>query len=172
MAVKRWIVPSIFFVFLSGLALVLLGQNLLWKRVYRQPEQPIAFSHEIHVGKLNLKCTTCHTTVEKSIRAGVPAVATCMSCHKAVAADRPQVQKLREFWEKKEPIPWEKIHNLPPHVYFSHKRHIQAGIDCATCHGEVRVMPEIRQVRSLKMGWCVDCHRAKAAPLDCYTCHK
>ncbi len=143
-----------------------------WKRAETVPPQPIAFSHEIHVGKLNLKCTVCHTMVDKSIHATVPAVATCMSCHKGVARDKPEVQKLIRYWENQEPIPWIKVHDLPDHVYFSHKRHIKAGLDCANCHGEVKVMPEIRQVRSLKMGWCVDCHTAKGAPKDCYTCHK
>jgi len=43
---------------------------------------------------------------------------------------------------------------------------------CGLCHGEVRGMDQMRQVRSLKMGWCIDCHSHNEASIDCLTCHK
>lgn len=42
---------------------------------------------------------------------------------------------------------------------------------CSICHGDVTESEKVRQVRSLKMGDCVDCHRANDAPTDCSTCH-
>jgi tRNA U54 and U55 pseudouridine synthase Pus10 len=44
---------------------------------------------------------------------------------------------------------------------------------CSICHGKIRDMEKVKQTRSLKMGDCVDCHRAegKDAPTDCVTCH-
>lgn len=42
---------------------------------------------------------------------------------------------------------------------------------CSICHGDVASMTTVKQVRSLKMGDCVDCHRDNAAPTDCTTCH-
>ena len=141
---------------------------------YRIPKQPINFSHKIHVSKVGLKCTFCHTTVEKSTFAGIPSVQKCMSCHKAVAKDKPEIRKLIRFWVEQQPIPWERVHVIPVrnYVYFSHKRHIKAGLQCATCHGEVQVMSRVRRVRNLEMGWCVSCHKANHAPTDCTTCHK
>ncbi len=160
-----------FFGFLIVLAL---GRGYVWK-IYRQtPVQPINFSHQIHVSKVGLQCTDCHTTVEKSTFAGIPPLQKCMSCHEKVATDRPEIQKLTEYWKKKEPVPWLRVYVIPVrnHVYFSHKRHIKAGVECRTCHGNVEVMPVMKRQRELQMGWCLSCHRANNAPDDCLTCHR
>jgi hypothetical protein len=82
------------------------------------------------------------------------------------------VKKLRAHWAEKRAIEWVKVHELPWHVGFTHKRHVRAGVDCAECHGEVKYETRIRQVRSLTMGWCITCHRARGAPRDCWTCHR
>lgn len=42
---------------------------------------------------------------------------------------------------------------------------------CVICHGDVGGMEKVKQVRSLKMGDCIDCHRQNSAPTDCTTCH-
>jgi len=79
-------------------------------------------------------------------------------------------------------VEWVKVHNIPDFVFFSHKPHITAGVDCADCHGDVASMERVKQTEDLSMGWCLDCHRkdhefADAAPertqllLDCATCH-
>lgn len=136
------------------------------------PEQPIAFSHKIHAGELGLECTTCHQTTDRSRHAGIPPLEKCMECHEHAATDRPEVQKIMKHWEEQEPVEWVRVHDLPWHVGFSHKRHIKAGVECAHCHGEVAVQSRIRKVRSLKMGWCVSCHESKNASTDCTICHK
>lgn len=86
--------------------------------------------------------------------------------------DKPEVQKLRGFWDRKEPVPWIKIHSLPDFIRFPHKPHVRKGIECQTCHGPVETMDRVRQVASLEMGWCVSCHKAQQASLDCLDCHK
>ena len=48
---------------------------------------------------------------------------------------------------------------------------VGASDTCSICHGDIGAMTRVRQVRSLKMGDCVDCHRDNAAPTDCTTCH-
>ncbi len=157
---------------LFGVLILLLGFR--WNRHRKPPMQPIAYSHEIHVGKLNLDCLFCHTTADTSTFAGVPPVATCMKCHETVRTDRPEVQKILAYWKRKEPIPWNRVHRIRirNYVYFSHKRHVKKGIRCQQCHGEVRAMAVVRAVSSLKMGWCVSCHRENDAPTDCAICHK
>jgi len=135
-------------------------------------EQPIHFPHTTHVIKVGLECVKCHTTVGKSPQAGAPPLAVCMECHKNVKTDSPEIKILTEHWQKQDPVVWSKIHLLPWHVQFNHKRHIAANVDCAVCHGEVKTMMQVRQVRSLEMGWCVSCHRENKAPTDCWTCHK
>jgi len=79
------------------------------------------------------------------------------------------------------PIPWVRVHDLPDFTWFDHRVHVARAIACETCHGPVQSMERIRQVSSLSMGWCVDCHRASAAEpggnsaqhvsTDCSACH-
>ena len=141
------------------------------------PDQPIDFPHDIHVEKVGIECAFCHRTVDTGKAAGIPAVAQCLFCHKDLGQDQfilpesAELLKLRGHFENLEPIRWERVHRLPDHVQFMHEAHINAGINCSTCHGDVGGMEVVEQVRDLKMGDCVDCHRAKNAPTDCLTCH-
>ena len=48
---------------------------------------------------------------------------------------------------------------------------VQASQVCSICHGNVGDMTKVRQVRPLKMGDCVNCHRDNGAPAECATCH-
>jgi hypothetical protein len=89
-----------------------------------------------------------------------------------VAVERPEVQKLLSYKQKGKSIPWIKVHDVGWHAQFNHKRHILAQIECDTCHGQLKAMELVRQVRSLSMGWCVTCHRRNGAATDCLTCHK
>ena len=72
------------------------------------PVQPIPFSHKIHAGKLNMACRYCHYGAWKSPWANIPAMSTCMGCHKIAVADRPNIQKLTGYWDRGEHIPWIK----------------------------------------------------------------
>jgi len=138
------------------------------------PTQPIAFPHDIHAGKLQMDCLYCHYGAEKSPVSNIPAIGTCMGCHKVAATDRPEIQKLTKYWNDKEPVPWNRVHRIRirNHIYFTHKRHIAAGVQCEHCHGQLAAMPRVRQVKSMKMGFCVSCHEANHAPTDCVICHK
>jgi hypothetical protein len=95
-----------------------------------------------------------------------------MSCHRTVATDREEIKKLTAHYEGKKPVEWARVYALPDFIYFSHKRHVKAGVACDSCHGDVSAMLRIRRVRNLQMGWCVSCHRMRNAPMDCWTCHK
>ena len=162
-------------VLLAGFFMTMIGgvfaMQLYWSTFDEPADQPIAFPHDIHAGKLQLDCTTCHVYVEKSKHATVPAVETCMNCHAGGGIESPEIDKLLDYWYKQEPIPWVKIHSMPDHVYFNHARHIKAGVDCATCHGDMTVVQTVKKVRTMDMGFCVGCHRANDAPEDCWTCH-
>lgn len=157
-------------------------------------EQPIPFSHNIHVGMLGMDCEFCHNEARNSIHAGVPLVQMCMNCHQYVKTDNPNVQLIHEAFcgEKKcaverdeygkpivsdtaQGIAWNKVHDLPDHVHFSHKRHIRGGVECTECHGQVQMqgMGEVKMMdgipvrdvevvmvreTTLQMGWCLNCH--------------
>lgn len=68
-------------------------------------------------------------------------------------------------------IPWERVHVMPTYLRFNHKRHVKAGVSCDNCHGQVPEMEVVERVSSMKMGWCISCHRAEGASIDCATCH-
>lgn len=136
------------------------------------PVQPITFSHKIHAGEYKIDCFYCHIHARKSVVAGVPSVQLCIGCHKYVAKEKPEVQKLVRYWDTKQTIPWVKVNDLPDFVYFSHKRHISANVTCQTCHGQVERMERVSAAGILHMETCVNCHLERKASIDCWTCHK
>jgi c(7)-type cytochrome triheme protein len=95
-----------------------------------------------------------------------------MGCHAIMKADKAEVKKIREYWDRQEPIPWIKIYGQPDFVYFSHKRHGLKGIACKTCHGAVETMDRVQKAVVLDMDRCVACHMEKKASIDCLTCHR
>ena len=145
-------------------ALALVGTIGFWlvgafSDVGYAPAQPIAFSHKLHAGELGLDCRYCHSGADKGRRATIPATQVCMGCHSQVATDKPEIQKLAKFHKEGTSVPWAKVHDLADHAYFSHEWHVQAGVACQTCHGDVQEMTVVRQHAPLTMGWCLDCHR-------------
>lgn len=162
-----------------------------------QPRQPVAFSHALHAGRMAIDCRYCHGAVEVSPAASLPTTAVCMNCHRLVGRDKPSLEPLRISAEAGQPIHWVRVHDLPDYVFFDHSAHVDAGVGCVSCHGDVTSMEVIRQVEPLSMGWCLDCHRGPepylrpvelvtdpapvpaakplrvpAPPLDCSGCHR
>jgi len=158
------------------------------------PEQPIPYDHALHAGEYNIDCRYCHTGIVNrgepvkvgleagGKRAGVPSLNICMNCHTSVAFGKPTIQKIYKQFKANKPMEWIRVHNMPDHVKFSHKPHISAlhkpGAHikeaCKVCHGDVDKMQVVEQVKSLNMGFCIDCHRDnkdKKATTSCSTCH-
>lgn len=78
---------------LLGTVLLIAGLSVLAERVIRSAyvtqvgipkQQPVAYSHRTHVGKLGMDCRYCHTAVEESSFAGLPPTETCMNCHSQI----------------------------------------------------------------------------------------
>lgn len=155
------------------------------------PTQPILFSHKVHAGDNQIPCEYCHSYVSISAKPGIPSVQKCMGCHLQIAGKDElykdgdvsinfytEISKLKEYWDKKTPIPWERVHYVAEHARFKHKPHIKRGIECATCHGQVENMHVVKRVNKLEMGWCIGCHEQNARDQqeltrlkDCLTCH-
>ena len=135
-------------------------------------DQPVQFSHAHHVGAMGIDCRYCHTTVEESPFANIPPTKTCMNCHSQIWSNAPILEPVRASFRENRPLQWQRVHDLPDFVYFNHSIHIRKGVGCETCHGRVDRMPLIRQVQSLQMEWCLDCHRDPSRfvrPLDAIT---
>jgi hypothetical protein len=136
-----------------------------------KPTQPIPFSHKNHAGDRKIPCQYCHSSARRSTVSGVPPVNTCMGCHKVLPTEKPGTKQIHEFFNDNKTIPWVKVHDLPDFVRFSHKIHVNSGLECQQCHGRVEEMEVVEQVAPLQMGWCISCHREKNAKLDCIACH-
>jgi len=216
---QQWFLRNWFVTMLLVVGVALFSGVELFGRAYQlgvyedyMPSQPVAYSHKLHAGKMGIECKYCHHSAEKSKHAGIPSVNVCMNCH-AIVHEGPeygteeidklhkaagynknkQAYNLDEFGDRIEkPIVWNKAHNLPDHVYFSHAQHVHsntANIDCRQCHGPVQTytlgrVSTIDEVNAyaatddgmergliqltkplLTMGWCIECHNKKEIDL-------
>jgi len=123
------------------------------------PEQPVPYSHALHVGQLGLDCRYCHANVERSAHAMIPPTQTCMICHARVLTDSIKLAPVRQSADKGVSIGWVRVHDLPDYAYFDHSAHVSRGVGCRSCHGRVDRMERVAQVERLSMGWCLECHR-------------
>ncbi len=122
-------------------------------------QQPVQFSHEHHVGGVGIDCRYCHTSVEESAYAGIPPTKTCMNCHSQIWSTSPYLEPVRASYRTGKSLEWTKVNDLPDFAYFNHSIHVNKGVGCTTCHGQVDKMPLMWQHASLQMEWCLDCHR-------------
>ena len=138
-------------------------------------DQPINFSHKRHV-EAEVECLTCHETASDLPAAGLPRLRVCSKCHKELQGKDPEENKILQYVQKKEEVPWVQVNNLPGHVYFSHRAHVGfAEMDCEVCHAGMKQLDtSLREsnVKHLTMSACMDCHAAKHAANECVTCHK
>ena len=106
-----------------------------------------------------------------------------MNCHQVTKVDSPAIRRLTELYQPGRPILWQRMHHLPDHVFFDHRPHVNAGIACQTCHGEVQTMEVVSQRMSMRMANCLGCHRDPHAALpvgsairrgaeQCSVCHR
>ena len=164
------------FVLSCGLALLAQNENLPATDQSKSseapvPVQPIPFSHKKHLS-LGVKCELCHTNPDPGINVTLPAASQCMICHLSVAKNKPAIQKLAEYDKAKKPIPWARVYAVPAWVYWNHRTHLQAKVECQTCHGDVAQMDTMKVTTNVtSMQGCVDCHQERGAPVGCDTCH-
>jgi len=135
------------------------------------PVQPLPYSHKPHLA-LGLQCSFCHTNPGGGRLMTFPPTSTCMSCHASFGKNRPSIQKLAEYDKSKTPIPWVRVYVVLPGVKWSHKTHLEAGMKCEMCHGNVSQMVAMTNVKSVNtMVGCLDCHTLHNAKTTCTTCH-
>ena len=122
-----------------------------------------------------MNCLYCHFSANKSPDPGTARGRHVHGLPHIVGPQRPasdgqpartsaEIQKLVRYApmatvdQNAKPIPWVRIHKVPEYVHFPHMRHVNAGVTCQTCHGQVQNMEHVYQSSSLNMGWCVSCH--------------
>jgi hypothetical protein len=151
-------------------ALAVIGPMVYMRTPYAQNreypvDQPVPFDHRHHVEDDNIDCRFCHGGAEKSAYAGVPSTEVCMGCHNQVWPESPMLEPVRRSFFTDRSLPWNRVHRVPDFVYFDHSIHVNKGVGCYECHGNVAGMALDRQVAPLTMGWCLGCHRDPAPRL-------
>ncbi|MDQ8163491.1 MAG: cytochrome c3 family protein [Gemmatimonadota bacterium] len=163
---KKWtVIPG--FLALAAAATLLSAYSGASSSQGLRVEQPVKFVHAPHVQKAGMNCLYCHSAANKSPDPGNASVSTCMGCHVLVKPQSAEIKKIAAFYQKGQAIPWNRVHKVPDYVQFPHMRHVNAGVTCQTCHGQIQNQgaqgPDtnyvpVQQVNSLNMGWCINCH--------------
>jgi hypothetical protein len=136
------------------------------------PVQPVPYSHKKHIA-LGFECRQCHVNPEAGRLMTYPPASLCMSCHQAVAADRPSIQKLAALAASGNPIPWVRVYAVPDYVFWSHGPHLAAQVTCVECHGPVPERDVIAQETDVvTMLGCRRCHDQRQVFTDCGDCHE
>lgn len=168
---KKWtVIPG--FLALAAAATLLSAYSGASSSQGLRVEQPVKFVHAPHIQKAGLNCLYCHSAANKAPDPGNAAVATCMGCHLLVKPAAPEIKKVANYYAKGLPIPWNRVHKVPDYVQFPHMRHVNAGVTCQSCHGQIQNQggtklgtkdsvvsyAPVQQANSLNMGWCINCH--------------
>lgn len=165
-------------IFVIAVSIVLLLLVMMWIYVFYHrstigPEQPIHFSHRVHVTDKKISCFVCHDGAAKTKYADIPPLQTCMLCHDRIITKHPEIKHLHEHYYKNHPVAWNRVQErLPDFVFFNHAVHVYRKIDCGACHGNISEMDRVEQVNTFNMGFCIKCHQEQKASTDCYTCHR
>ena len=156
---KLSIVAAIVLAGVAGVVYMQVARSSYLTGRYLERQQPVQFSHKHHSGDDGIDCRYCHTAVETSSSAGMPPTQTCMNCHSQIWSDSPYLEPVRASYRDNKPIEWQRVHDLPEFAYFNHSIHVNKGVGCSSCHGDVANMPAIFQENTLQMEWCLSCHR-------------
>ncbi len=141
----------------------------------------VPYSHRVHVQEVGVQCGFCHSSAYRAPQAGLPSLQRCMACHQYFTADEPEAQEqilqVANAFEDNINPQWPDVYRQPDFVYFSHRPHVSAGVECQTCHGDVENMDLVVKQVEMNMGFCLNCHRQQPEDdlprlLDCNTCHK
>jgi hypothetical protein len=143
----------------AGIVMFVIPRSAYVTRQREARVQPVPFYHLHHVGGMGIDCRYCHTAVDKSATAGIPPTKTCMNCHSQIFNQSPTLEPVRASFRTGTSIEWVKVNDLPDYVYFNHSAHVNKGVGCTTCHGQVDKMAYVWQEKSLLMEWCLECHR-------------
>ncbi len=146
--------------------------------------QPIAFNHALHLTDAGLECLDCHTDAKVRRHAGLPRKDTCFECHdpedvaEQIEEDggvHSELVKLISFADSDEDLPWQRVAVAAPDVFFSHRRHVEAGgLDCLQCHPaqpKLRAPPRTAEL-VMTMDDCLACHQRSTVTTDCLACHR
>lgn len=161
------------------------GWLVLPDKFYSKTQQPVQFSHEVHVGPKNsLACDTCHSFRADGSFTGVPKMDGCTGCHAAPMGTTVAEKNFIEQYVTpgREPQ-WLVYSRQPDNASFSHAVHVKrAKLACEQCHSTHAKTTTLRPVElnrisgyardTMHMDACVACHKKNGLEHSCLDCHK
>ena len=128
------------------------------------PKSQITFSHKVHVD-MGAECETCHTKIAQSdgsLDNNLPDKEICQTCHEEedFAGKPPKIIYTRDA---------AAIPRLEYAIEYSHKAHLDQGLDCMKCHSSIPESSLAADANLPLMDVCSACHQVK--PKECTVCH-
>ncbi|MBZ2170869.1 menaquinone reductase multiheme cytochrome c subunit QrcA [Nitratidesulfovibrio sp. SRB-5] len=186
--------------FLVGLVVSLIfGWWVFPDMMYSKKEQPIRFSHKVHMESAGMECKQCHVLREDGTFAGLPSTASCADCHSDVLGSDPEEARfVNEYVKTGKEVKWLVYQIQPDNVFFSHAAHSLDGCNqchdfkeselCAQCHPDVANSDSAPTYfenkltgyskQTMKMWQCERCHANENhygvtnSSNACFVCHK
>jgi hypothetical protein len=170
---------------LLGSLMVLATGSADWRLPDNQqgyaPVQPIAYSHRLHAGELQIDCRFCHSGAEFGKHAGIPSSDVCLKCHRVVTSSFDVLQAETQLADKEKRKPnviispeLQKLYDycgLGPDLKPDPEQASQSNpwmgdhnlpdYACFDHRAHVTVGVTCQKCHGPveSMGWCVNCHR-------------
>jgi hypothetical protein len=143
---------------------------------------PLHFSHKKHLAK-KIACDFCHDKAPRSRSAAdnlIPAEEVCETCHhidrqhpEQVSGSATACSFCHVGLQPGKPV--ERVVVPPPNLRFDHQIHVERGVGCARCHGDLSRVEVATRAQLPGMPLCLSCHTSGrgrlSGPSRCATCH-
>lgn len=186
--------------FLVGLVVALVfGWWIFPALMFSSSEQPVPFSHTVHIKDAGLDCSVCHYVRADGTFNGLPSTKDCAVCHsQLLGKSKEEKDFYSNYVQTGKEVKWLVYQKQPDNVYFSHAFHSQATCNnchqfttaelCMHCHINpvATTYPPVHKENILtgyskdtsKMWQCEQCHAnpnhlgITSANNACFVCHK
>jgi len=154
----------------AQLAFALAAAALAGCILFQSDDQPLAFSHRLHVVDEGLGCTDCHMTAEDDEAPGMPVLPQCMLCHADIDSEKPEERRIAGLFEGNL-FKAARVTALSDEIVFSHLQHALSDYECASCHTDIESSDRLDERLAVSMDECSACHVESGTAAECTTCH-
>jgi len=132
-------------------------------------DQPLSFSHSLHVVDMEIPCSQCHEQAEVSTKGSDDLFNfghdACYDCHYEAIDESCDMchNDTDEF-----PL-FERVTDLMPD--FSHAMHIEKGLPCVSCHEGIEEKESDSEWTVSAFSTCIACHEETGAEPRSHTLH-
>lgn len=126
-----------------------------WNVLAGKEKSELIFSHKLHVVENEMECDACHQVTYESQKGAdnlMPNMESCGNCHDIEASDDCGV--CHSDLEDPRNVP--RVEDYFPN--FSHHLHIEAGLECNTCHAGIANKEIVEPYELPDLENCQQCH--------------